>query len=378
MLGVIVAGMDRAERRSDISVYFPNLNSGGVERMHLSLAPPLSSEGFDTTIVVDRNDGSLASSVPSTIPVFSLKAARSVGAIFPLAKYIREQKPSIVVANMGHPNLIALFANWLAGRRTRIIMCQHNHLTNQSAEETKWQHKVLPMLYRVFLRHADAIVCVSRGVADDLAKTTGVPRERISVIYNPAVPVDAAARAAQPADHPWFGGDKPVIVAVGRLVAAKDYPTMLSALAKVPDARLLILGEGHLRATLDEQVAQLGIGDRVDFVGFVKNPFAYMARADLFLLSSRYEGFGNVVAEALSCGVPVVSTDCESGPAEILEDGVYGRLVPIANPDAMAQAISLTLAEPRDPERLKARAAMFTVDVATREYAALYRTVLTR
>jgi glycosyltransferase involved in cell wall biosynthesis len=224
----------------------------------------------------------------------------------------------------------------------------------------------------VFYLKADCIVAVSEGVADDLVSEVGLPRSAIRVIYNPVVTPELAARAEEPLVHPWLvPGSAPVLLAAGRLSAQKDFPTLLRAFARVRaarPARLIILGEGELRAQLEAQAVALGLGEDVQFPGFVENPYAYMRRAGVFVLSSAWEGFGIVLVEAMACGAPVVSTDCPVGPAEILEGGRYGPLVPIGDDGALAHAILSALDCPMDPERLRARAGDFALEKIGRQY----------
>jgi glycosyltransferase involved in cell wall biosynthesis len=216
-------------------------------------------------------------------------------------------------------------------------------------------------------------------VADDLAAHFGIPRDRITVVHNPVVSGSLKEKAAAPVDHPWLAsGAPPVVLSAGRLHPTKDYPTLIRSFARlrqVREARLLILGSGkndeetaRRRAELIELAAELGVSEDVDLPGFVPNPLPYMARAAVFVLSSLWEGFGNVLVEALACGCPVVSTDCPSGPAEILDHGRYGRLVPVGDDSAMAEAIAATLKSPPDRDVLRARGALFTVDRAVDAY----------
>jgi glycosyltransferase involved in cell wall biosynthesis len=227
---------------------------------------------------------------------------------------------------------------------------------------------------------AEAIVAVSNGVADDLARLTGLPRERVRTVYNPVVGPELARLAAEPVDHPWFrpGQSSPVVLGAGRLSGQKDFPTLVRAFARLRatmPARLVILGSastpeltakraGELRAL----AAEKGLVEEVDLPGFVPNPYAYMARSALFVLSSAFEGFGNVLVEAMATGCPVVSTDCPSGPAEILDGGRHGPLVPVGDDAALAAAMARTLAAPPDPAALRRRAAEFTPERATDAY----------
>jgi len=214
-------------------------------------------------------------------------------------------------------------------------------------------------------------VAVSRGVADDLARLTGLPREKIQVIYNPVVTPELFVKAEEPLGHPWFAaGEPPVILGVGRLHEAKDFQTLIRAFALVRKkrvARLVILGEGEERPKLEALVRELGLEEEVALPGFVDNPFKYMKRAGVFVLSSQWEGFGNVLVEAMACGTPVVSTACPSGPEEILENGRWGRLVSVGDVDALAEAIILTLDDKNHPDVAR-RALDFGVQRAIDEY----------
>jgi glycosyltransferase involved in cell wall biosynthesis len=247
--------------------------------------------------------------------------------------------------------------------------------------QSKPRQRALPRLMRRTYAMADAIVAVSKTVADDLGSVAGIPRHSITTIYNPVVTPNLPSRASESMDHPWFApGAPPVVLSVGRLAPVKDFPVLLRAFARVRavrDAKLIILGEGkdapetsRRRAELMALATELGVAADVQLPGFAQNPLAYMARAAVFVLSSTWEGFGNVLVEALACGCPVVSTDCPSGPAEILDRGRYGRLVPVCDDVAMAEAILATLDAPPDPEVLRARGALFSADRAVESYLA--------
>jgi glycosyltransferase involved in cell wall biosynthesis len=224
---------------------------------------------------------------------------------------------------------------------------------------------------------ADAVVAVSDGVADGLAAATGLPRDRITTIYNPVVSPAMLVKAAEPTPHPWLeSGQPPVILGVGRLVPQKDFPTLIRAFARLRSegpVRLLIVGPGstEAQAELRSLATALGGAEDMELPGSILNPFAYMARAGVFVLSSAWEGFGNVLVEALACGCPVVSTDCPSGPAEILDGGRYGALVPVGDDRAMAEAILAALAHPPERAALTARGAEFSVDRAVERYLAI-------
>jgi glycosyltransferase involved in cell wall biosynthesis len=233
---------------------------------------------------------------------------------------------------------------------------------------------VLKMMRRLYPK-ADRIVAISQGVADDLISLLNLPHEKVTVIHNPVITPELFEQAKQPVSHPWFEQNRLlVILAVGRLTKAKDYPTLFRAFSlvrQVRPAKLLILGEGEERANLERLAIELGIQNDVSMPGFVDNPFAFMAKASVFVLSSAWEGFGNVLVEALACGCPVVATDCRSGPREILDNGRYGRLVPVGDHEALAKAILETLDNPDFPANRQTRlqrAMEFSVDAAVDKY----------
>jgi glycosyltransferase involved in cell wall biosynthesis len=232
--------------------------------------------------------------------------------------------------------------------------------------------RVLPRMVRATYPSAEAIVAVSEGVARALSEVVRLPAERITVIHNPTIGPDVADRCAAPVAHPWFEPETaPVIVAVGRLTEQKDFATLLGAFALLRarrDARLLILGEGEERPALTALATQLGIAGDVAMPGFVPDPYPYLARAALFVLSSAWEGLPNSLIEALAAGCPVASTDCPSGPREILAGGRYGALVPVRDPRALAAAMLAALVAPVDRSSLRARAADFSVDRIAEQY----------
>lgn len=357
-----------------VAIYLPDLSGGGAERLHVNLAPALREEGLAPRFLLDRRAGDLLGTVPPGVPVDVLGAARQVAALPRLARYLRRSPPDVLIANMEHMNVMSVLARGFARASTRIVVTQHNAFSEQ-VKRTSWQWRTLPLLYRAALPHADAIVAVSAGVADDLAAAAGLPRQSITVIHNGVIGADFDSRLAAAAGHPWLGDDKPLVMGMGRFVQQKDFATLLDAFAALDPAtgaRLILLGEGPMRGELEARANRLGIADRVALPGFAGNPLPWLARADAFVLSSRFEGFGNVVAEALAAGTPVVSTDCPHGPAEILEKGRYGALVPVGDSGAMAQALAAMLAGQAPPaDVLRARGREFSVASCAREYREL-------
>ena len=295
-----------------------------------------------------------------------------------LVRFLREQPPGALIAAQQHAILAALWARQLAGTSVPLAVVQHNALSelcrNSRRPELRW---LLPPLARLFFPWADEICAVSRGVARDLAKVAAIPEERIRVIYNPVVSDDLGERARQPSGHPWLDAkDRPVLLGAGNLIEIKDFATLLRAFAQFRSqmaAQLVILGEGNERTRLEQLARELSVAEDVDLPGFVPNPVSFMARADVFALSSRVEGLPTVIIEALACGTPVVSTDCPYGPTELLEDGALGLLVPIGSDVELAAALLATVQRPPDRERLKRRAADFGVERTVEHYLDLLR-----
>ena len=288
-----------------------------------------------------------------------------------LARYVRRERPDILLANLLPAEHAAFYADRLAGPHGFPPVVPV--IRNVEPPDTRHTQR-----RRLLFPHAAHVVGVSQGVAEDVAAAVGVPESRLSVVYNPAVTPEVLARAAELPDHPWFAdGGPPVLLGVGRLAPQKDFPTLLEAFRLVRaerPCRLVILGEGPKRLELESLVRRLGLGEHVALPGWAENPYAFMARAALFVLSSRHEGFPGVLLEALACGCPSVSTDCLAGPAEILEDPAL--LAPVGDPDALAGVMRRALAQPREEAALRAKAARFSVERAAAGYEAVVERVL--
>ena len=341
-----------------LAIFLPELAEGGAERVMLNLAPAFMAVGYDVTFLLPRFKGSNMKLIPAGAKAVSLRSRSTIGCLFPLIRYLRRQRPAVLLSNLGHNNIVAIWAVKLSRVRTRVIVTQHNTLSQECRFRKSWRYKILPLLSYLFLPMADAIIAVSQGAAADLAAVCGIAREYVSVIPNPVVTGNFESRMKETVSHPWLDGKIPVILGIGRLAAQKDFKTLLSAFAiasRQRELRLVILGEGPQRAALLKQAAAEGIAEKIDLPGFQPNPLPFIRQAKLLVTSSLYEGFGNVIAEALACGTNVVSTDCPHGPAEILENGAYGRLVPVGDAEAMAEAMCDALEHPMDAEKLRKR-----------------------
>lgn len=357
-----------------VSVFLPALEGGGAERVMLHLAEGFAQRGFKTDLVIAEAFGDYLDQVPSSVRLVDLQATFPVilSKTLALRRYLQQEQPVVLFSALDILGA-SFWARWRTQVPTRIVMCVQTYLSSQfQYDPIRPIAKLRSQMVRWLYPKSDALVAASCGTAADLAQLTDVPLTRIRVIYNPVITPEVVKKIQEPLDHPWFApGEPPVMLGVGRLVMQKDFFTLIEAFAQVQQqvpARLMILGEGEQRPQLEALIQSLDLSDVVALPGFVENPYAYMRSAAVFVLSSRYEGFGNVVAEALATGTPVVSTDCPSGPSEILAEGKYGKLVPIANPKAMADAILDTLNHPISLDTLKQRSLDFERDRIVDQY----------
>lgn len=362
-----------------IHLFIPNLDGGGAEKVILNLAQGFQRRGLDVSIVAAQAEGAFLKDIPNGVKFVDLQATFPVfvSKTLALKHHLQRTQPDVLLSTLDILGSAVLARN-LAQVPTQVLMVVQTHLTQQFKD----RHGLLMTRLKWFgvgqmYMRADAIAAASRGVAEDVACHTQIPAKVIEVIYNPVLTYDFYDKANQPVDHPWFmPGEPPVILGVGRLVKQKNFATLIQAFARVRrqrPARLVILGDSDKREPLvkpqlQRMIQELGLTEDVDLPGFVSNPYSYMAQANVFALSSIYEGFGNVVAEALAAGTPVVSTNCPSGPAEILDHGKYGNLVPVKDAPALASAILMTLKQSPRPERLKQRAADFSIDKVCDDY----------
>jgi glycosyltransferase involved in cell wall biosynthesis len=337
--------------RHPIAFFLRSVRGGGAERVALNLLQGLSERGVPVDLVLAVAEGAFLDQVPPGVRLVDLRAGRLIRSLPSLVGYLRRERPRYLVSSMSAPNLVALWAARLAGGGTRVMVTVHNTMSRSSFADGALDGRLALRLMRAFYPWADSVVAVSRGAADDLARTTGLAREKVQVIYNPVITPALLAMARAAPDHPWLApGQPPVVLGVGRLTRQKDFPTLIRAFAEFRrhgPARLIILGEGEDRPALQALVGELGITADVALPGFRENAMAYMARSELFVLSSAWEGLPTVLIEALAVGTRVLSTDCPSGPSEILGDGSLGTLVPVGDAPAMATAILHELRRPR-------------------------------
>ncbi len=379
---------------ADAAVFLHSPSGGGAQRRTVTLVNELARRGLAIELWMVTAEGPLEREIDARVRVVELTRWRGAHplarlprrvqlllAMPLLARRLRRTPPRVLLSAASHVHAPALLARRLAGSDVPVVLRISNHLTRDRGDGSPPAKRPLArLLARRLYFDAGAVIAVSAGVGDDLARATGYPRERIVTIYNP-IPADALRRrACEPLAHPWFApGEPPVVLAAGRLVRQKDYPTLLRAFAKVRavrETRLVILGRANRPkrlAALKALARELGIETDVDFAGYVREPAPYFAAAAVLALSSAWEGLPGVLIEAMACGCPVASTDCPSGPREILDGGRYGPLVPVGDADALAVAILSVLERPPPRGLLAARADEFGVSRAVDRYLEVLR-----
>lgn len=332
--------------RPRLALFLPSLAGGGAERVTLNLARGLSGLGYDIDLVLASATGPYRDAVPTEARVVDLAAGRTMAALPGLARYLRRERPDGLLSAMNHANVVAVWASSLARYRGPVLVAEHNELPPPTRRF--WQRAFNASL-RLSYPRARLVVAVSHGVKRSLVAHAGIRAEHVEVIYNPVIGPDLeAAERTRPDALP--SGGPPVILGVGRLTEQKNFENLIRAFAAVRRqraVRLLILGEGPQRDALTRLIAELDLAEDVAMPGFVPNPYDYLAHADLFVLSSDWEGLPTVLIEALALGAGIVATDCPSGPDEILAEGVYGTLVPVRDAPALASAIAAALDAPR-------------------------------
>jgi glycosyltransferase involved in cell wall biosynthesis len=317
----------------------------------LTLARGFSRRGWAVDLVVVRAEGELLGDVPQEVRLIELRTKRVIYSVLALARYLNREQPWALLSTLHTANAVAVFAGRLARGRTGIAIRQANHFSRSFEDGPEESVPLLRSLIRWSYPYADAIIAVSRGVADDLAARIKLPYSKVHVVPNPILTTNIPELAARPLVDDWFKiGSPPVILGVGRLSHQKRFDVLIQAFVRVRErceARLMILGEGEERGRLQSLIRELGLQEFVSLRGFVDNPFAYLARARVFVLSSDWEGLPGALIQALACGTSVVATDCDSGPREILQAGRFGRLVPVGDVGALGEAICAALREPR-------------------------------
>ncbi|MEI7707005.1 MAG: glycosyltransferase [Chlorobium sp.] len=357
-----------------ISIVLPNLAGGGAERIHINLAHDWISRGLTVDFILMKKTGELLSLLSPEISVIDLGVNNIRHVILPLATYLRKSSPNVILVAMWPLTSVAVISWLLSGRNARIFLSDHEHLTSSYLKQNRVSSFKLKSSIRFLYPFANRVFAVSQGVKDDLCNIGKLSRSKVNVIYNPVVISDVPQSIySQSSDYLWGADCKHRILAVGRLTIQKDYKTLIKAFLLLPShfkAKLVILGDGPSKNEILELILKYNLHDSVILKGFIQDTYSWFRSADLFVLSSLWEGFGNVIVEALECGLPVVSTNCLSGPAEILENGRYGKLVPVGDSIALASAMIESLTQTHDREALMQRAQDFSVKQISDQYLA--------
>jgi glycosyltransferase involved in cell wall biosynthesis len=360
--------------RAGVVLFLPTFGDGGVERNFVYLANGLVEAGCPVLLVTCCETGAFLDRLHDAVRRLTLPPASDAELTAQLLRVLDDEQPAIVMTGQQRDDAIALAAKAKARPGTRIFLNVGTPLSEQSKAAhrfgpSRWLHR---RHLRQLFERCDGIIANSHGVARDLTEFLEVPAERIAVAPNPAVAPDLAELAAEPVEHPWLqDGVVPVIMGAGRLGRVKDFPTLLRAFARLrakQACRLMILGRGRQAAKLERLARELGVERDFELTGFVGNPYGYLARARVFVVSSLREGGPNVLMEALACGTPCVATDCPHGPREILDGGRYGELVPVGDADALAAAIDRAIRNPPGKDALREAAQRFSVDNSARAY----------
>ncbi len=331
------------ETNIHVAFFLPNLGCGGAERIILKIAKMCSDHGLVVDLLLANKSGEYLDDVPAGINIIDLQSTRPFKAIPALTKYLNQKRPKVLMSTITNANLAALISLRLSTHKCRCIIREASTLSADLSHSSTLNRLLVPRLIPLLYRKAQAIIAPSAAAADDFSRVTGINRDSISIIYNPVVSEEIARLSKLPVTHPWLQEKSPpVIIGMGRLTAAKDFFTLIQAFSifrKNINSKLIILGEGEERQALETFIKELSLEKDVDLYGFTKNPFAFLARSQLFVLSSKWEGLPGALIEALACGVKIVSTDCPSGPREILDNGKYGYLVPVGDASTMADAM---------------------------------------
>lgn len=361
-----------SSKNRHLAIFVSFSGNGGVERVTLNLLQGLSRLDVTVDLLMVIAKRGQPPSIPwPNIRVIDLKVKHSQMAIPALIRYLRSERPDVLMVAKDRAVRATIIAHWLARVNTRLVGQLHMNMTGFLKSKPRLQRWLRAAPMRWLFPYLDRIICVSEGVVEDTLAITGMPPDRVVAIHNPVITPELAEQAREPVDHPWFNEDIPIILGAGRLTPEKDFSTLIRAFGRVRQertCRLMILGEGPLQPELESLIAEFGLSASVSLPGFCANPFAYMKRASLFVMSSAWEGSGNVLVEALALGIPSVSTDCPYGPRETLADGKYGPLVPVGDHEALARAMLQTMNNPLPSDFLRQAVTEFTIEYSAQRY----------
>lgn len=353
-----------------VAFYLVSFSGGGAEREMIYIANHFASKGYTVDLIVHRYSGPLETLVDDKVKKIIIDKTY-IHDIFWLIGYMRRNKPLYIMSALHLPNWTLAIAKALSFTKTRVSWRIVTNLTYANKYIGNTITKLNKYAYPFLSKFVDSVICVSKGVSDDVINNYHIPHGKVKVMYNPAYCDEIHQLANCTVSHRWLNEQYRTVIAMGRLSTAKGFDDLIASFSKVHSqnnkARLIIFGEGELRNSLEQLIESLELSDAVELYGFEINPYKYLSKADLFVLSSVYEGFGNVIVEALALNIPVISTNCPSGPSEILENGKWGTLVNVGDTDGLATAILNSLSWPCERDTT-ARAKMFTVDKVVSDY----------
>lgn len=364
-----------ANKTKKIAFFTFSFDGGGAERVLLQLVTRLVDKGYKVDLLLARATGVYLQYLPEKVRVIDLKSRHALTSLPGLMGYLYKNKPDVLLSTQHYPNSVALLASKSVGFKGKLILRQANMLTQFKQKNISLIARFLFFIFKLLSPKASKVIALNESMAVELLQETKLAPSKIEVINNPVDIKGIAHKASQSINHPWLSNaqDIPVLLAVGRLYPQKNFQFLLEAFAEIlkeRELKLIILGEGPLRSELNELASELEIEKHLDMPGFEDNPYAYMSRASVFILSSRWEGFPNVLVEAMACGTPVIATDCPGACREILEDGRWGELIEVDNIESMKSAI-LKIIDAEDKPDVRLRVKDFSIDKIINKYMAL-------
>jgi len=359
-----------------VGLFLPDLAGGGAQRVALNLARGLLNTGCQVSIILVNNKGPLLCNIHPDVNVVSLNASRTFTSIPKLALHFRRTHYDCIISFMNYVNICAVLADQLACSCHHVALTEHTIVSRSFENITLLQRIVRRTLMYILYPLADHVICVSDGAASDLKRLLNL--SSVNTIPNPIDVNNITSSRDTAPPHSWFEEPEPIVLGAGRLTKVKGFSTLIHSVRHIRDlglqTRLIIIGEGEHRNELEVRSRELGLDDVVSLPGFVDNPYQFMRAADVFVLSSQWEGFGNVLVEAMACGTQVVATNCPGGPVEILEHGNWGQLVPVGDDMALARATMSTLVDPMvSPDDLRERAKDFSPEKIAKKYVSVIK-----
>ncbi|WP_439883474.1 glycosyltransferase [Pontibacter sp. MBLB2868] len=359
-----------------IAFFYRRLNQGGIQRMILNCAEYLASCGHQVSVILIKKEGEYLDILDKRVRIipFRRTAKRSLYTSF--SEILKKEEFDVLFTASPPLNIFSILCKLLTNTKTKFVISERNNtvslFSNNKLTVSKLTFFGIPLVYRF----ADCVVAVSEGLADNLSSIAMIPKKKIKTIYNPAYTDHLTKHIDDEIHHPWLKNKEvPVLINVARLSTAKNQKLLIRAVAKVLKTRqvkLIIVGEGPLRNSLQDEINKLNLQESIDMVGFQIHPVSWIAKSDLFVLSSDFEGFGNVVVEALATGITVVTTACNYGPPEIVKNGEFGYLASVGNEEDLADKIIYALDHPLEKEKQIARAKEFHVDTIVQKYDELF------